>query len=314
MSEDKIRHIGRAEQTVIYLGKLFRMFLFQNDWKVLPMSALIAGVVTVVVGMNIFKTMEGTLLGAFALSCVCVWNGFFNSIQVICRERAIIKREHRSGMHISSYVAAHMIYQAVICLAQVIITIEVCKRLGMLLPEASLVTPWPRIDFGITLFLITYSSDMLALLISSFAKTTTSAMTIMPFLLIVELLFAGAVFSLPDATKPISNLTVTKWGLTAICAQGNYNSLPMVTVWNSALQMKDLEIDGQKPLLATFVYIEENGYRDEVLMKSGELNQVPEYNFETGILVKSWIWLIVLTMVFVAAAIILLEGIDKDKR
>ena len=314
MSEDKTRYIGRCEQTAIYLGKLFRMFLFQNDWKVLPMSALIAGVVTIVVGMNIFITMEGTLLGAFALSCICVWNGFFNSIQVICRERAIIKREHRSGLHISSYIVAHMIYQAVLCILQVIITIVVCAKLGMMMPQGSLVTPWPLFDFGITLFLITYSSDMLALLISSFAKTTTSAMTIMPFLLIVELLFAGAVFSLPEETKFISNCTFTKWGLTAVCAQGNYNSLPMVSVWNSALQMKDLEMDGEKPLLDTFIYIEQNGYRDEVLMKSGELNQVPEYNFETGVLVKCWIWLIFWTIVYVVAAILLLERIDKDKR
>ena len=47
--------------------------------------------------------MEGTLMGAFAIACVCIWTGSFNSIQVICRERDVIKREHRAGMHISSY-------------------------------------------------------------------------------------------------------------------------------------------------------------------------------------------------------------------
>ena len=35
-------HRGRIAQIPIYLGKDFRMFIFQNDWKVLPMSALIA--------------------------------------------------------------------------------------------------------------------------------------------------------------------------------------------------------------------------------------------------------------------------------
>ena len=114
----EIKHIGRVEQTVIYLGKLFRMFILQSDWKVVPMAAVIAGVVCFVVGDNLFKTMEGTLLGTFALSCICIWNGFFNSIQVICRERAIIKREHRAGLHMSSYVAANMIYQAFLCLSQ----------------------------------------------------------------------------------------------------------------------------------------------------------------------------------------------------
>ena len=82
----KIRHRGRLSQTIIYLGKLFRMFLFQNDWKVLPMSAIIAGLVCFAVGSNLYKTMEGTLTGAFALACVCVWNGFFNSIVYMQRE------------------------------------------------------------------------------------------------------------------------------------------------------------------------------------------------------------------------------------
>ena len=84
MSEMKIKkegHIGHVSQTFIYLGKFFRMFIFQNDWKVLPMSAIIAGLVCFAVGKNLFKTMEGTVLGAFALACICVWNGFFNSIQ-----------------------------------------------------------------------------------------------------------------------------------------------------------------------------------------------------------------------------------------
>ena len=90
----KIRHQGRVSQTLIYLRKLFRMLVFQNDWKVLPMSAVIAGLVCFVVGANLFKTMEGTLMGSFAMACICIWNGFFNSIQVIVRERPIIKREH----------------------------------------------------------------------------------------------------------------------------------------------------------------------------------------------------------------------------
>lgn len=93
-----IRHRSREAQVPIYLGKFFRMFIYQNDWKVLPMAAVIAGLVSYVVRKDFFLTMEGTLKGAFALTCIAIWNGCFNSIQVICRERNIVKREHRSGM------------------------------------------------------------------------------------------------------------------------------------------------------------------------------------------------------------------------
>lgn len=314
MKEYKVRHRGRFFQTIIYLGKFFRMFLFQNDWKVLPMAAVIAGLVGFSVGQNIYKTMEGTLMGTFAIACICIWNGFFNSIQVICRERAIVKREHRSGLHISSYVAAHMIYQAFLCIVQVVITIGVCMLMRVEIPHKSLITPWAVVDFGLTLFLITYCADMLALLISAFAKTTTTAMTIMPFLLIVQLLFSGAFFNLPQEAMPLTNLTATKWGLTALCAQGEYNSLPMVSVWNSALKMKDVEVEGEKPLLTIFREIESNNMRDDLLMKTGELNQNHDYDFDPAIVLRCWIWLFMWTVVYVILTVLLLESIDKDKR
>lgn len=313
MNTNSKGHIGHVSQTFIYLGKLFRMFLFQNDWKVLPMSAVIAGLVAFAVGKNLLVSMEGTLTASFALACICVWNGFFNSIQSICRERAILKREHRSGLHISSYIVAHMMYQAVLCLLQAVIIIAVCSAMKVQLPSKSLATSFPLLDFGITLFLITYCSDMLALLVSAIAKTTTAAMTIMPFLLIVQLLFSGF-FSLPNTVMPFTNLTVTKWGLTAICSQGDYNSLPMVSIWNNAYKMKDIEFEGEKPFKMVFDYIEKNDMREELLLKSAQLNQNPQFAFDSLILYKCWAWLIVLTLIYVGLAIIILEFIDKDRR
>ena len=308
------RHRGRLAQTFIYLGKLFRMFLFQNDWKVLPMSAVIAGLVSMAVGSNLYKSMEGTLMGSFALACVCVWNGFFNSIQSVCRERAIVKREHRSGLHITSYIAAHMIYQAMLCAMQVVITITICVSLNVKMPDRSLVTPIPVIDVGITLFLITYCADMLALLISSFARTTTTAMTIMPFLLIVQLLFSGGFFSLPREAMPFTNLTATKWGLTALCAQGDYNSLPMVSIWNNAMKLKNVEIEGEKPFFTVLKYVEDNDMRDDVLMFCAGQNQNPDYAFDKDNLYDCWFWLILWTLIYIGISVILLERIDKDRR
>ena len=66
----RIRHRGRGAQVWIYLGKMLRMFIYQNDWKVLPMAALIAGLVGMVIQKRLFVTMEGTLMGSFALVMV----------------------------------------------------------------------------------------------------------------------------------------------------------------------------------------------------------------------------------------------------
>ncbi|WP_029320800.1 ABC transporter permease [Butyrivibrio sp. AE3004] len=314
MRRRPIRHTGHFLQTIIYLGKLFRMFLFQNDWKVLPMSAIIAGLVAFTVGQNLYKTMEGTLMGCFAVACICIWNGFFNSIQVICRERAIVKRDHRSGLHITSYVAAHVIYQAVLCIAQSVITIIVFQIMSVEIPKKSLITDWAVVDIGITLFLITYCADMLALLISAFSRTTTAAMTVMPFMLIVQLLFSGGFFNLPQSVMPFTDLTATKWGLTALCAQGDYNSLPMVSVWNNAMKMRNIEVDGQKPVLEAFKFLEENNYKNDILMETAKQNQVEAYRFEKDAVYECWSWLIMWTIVYCLAAVVILEFIDKDNR
>ena len=237
-----IRHRGRGAQVGIYLGKLLRMFVYQNDWKVLPMAALIAGLVGMVIRRRLFITMEGTLLGAFAMVMVCIWNGCFNSIQVICRERDVIKREHRSGMHISSYIASHMIYQALLCLMQTAVTLYITKAVGVKYPAEGLFTKWMIVDYGISMFLITYASDMMSLWISCLARTTTTAMTIMPFVLIFQLVFSGGMITLPSWGNYLTPFTISNPAVSVLTAQGDYNHRPVMTIWDQVNKMRDREV------------------------------------------------------------------------
>jgi len=239
-----IRHRGRGAQVFIYFGKLLRMFVYQNDWKVLPMAALIAGLVGMVIRNRFFINMEGTLMGAFAMVCVCIWNGCFNSIQVICRERDVIKREHRSGMHISSYIVSHMLYQALLCLAQTGVTLFVTLKVGVQYPFEGLVTPLFLLDFGISMFLITYASDMMSLWVSTLARTTTTAMTIMPFVLIFQLVFSGGMLTLPAWTEPLTHFTISNPGLKVIATQADTNNRPYATIASMISKMRDSEVGG----------------------------------------------------------------------
>ena len=236
------KYRGRFGQIRIFLGKFLRMFVYQNDWKVLPMAALVAGMVSLVIRGGMFRNMEGTLEGAFAVACVAIWNGCFNSIQSICRERGIIKREHRSGMHISSYIAAHMLYQALLCLTQTVITVYIFRMMGVQFPDKAMFTSSMEFDFGITLFHITYAADMMALWISSVARSTTTAMTVMPFILIVQLVFSGGIFALPQWADPITDFTVSNYGLNCIAAQSDYNALPLSSGWSTLRRLRNEEI------------------------------------------------------------------------
>lgn len=334
--KDISRHAGRIRQIPIYLGKMFRMFVYMNDWKVIPMAAIIAGLVAYVTGKNMFITMEGTVVAALALACVCIWNGCFNSIQVVCRERDIVKREHRDGMHISSYIAAHMIYQAFLCLLQTIVTLAVCKYAGMAMPEAGFFTHLFRLEFGITIFLITYAADMMALAISCCVRTTTAAMTIIPFVLIFELLFSGSMFELSGMAQRLTDLSLAKWGINAMCAQADYNSLQMVSVWNQMAKLQDATLDDDtlqdmgmedgamqgygienaqiQPIRIFMDYLAQEGNAQELCYWMGSQNQKPEYAHTMGNILLCWISLLMFAMVFALASLLFLERIDKDKR
>ena len=221
-----VRHRGRIRQIGIFFRKFLRMFVYQSDWKVMPMAALIAGLVGFALGGDFGKTMEGTLTGAFAVVCVCIWNGSFNSIQVVCRERDVIKREHRSGMHVSSYILAHMMYQLLLCVLQVAVTLAVLVMVGMDFSGKGLLSGWLALDVGITMLLVTYAADLLSLWISTLVHTTTTAMTVMPFVLIFQLVFSGGLFSLPKALDPVVMLTISNPGLNAMASQTRVNGMP----------------------------------------------------------------------------------------
>ena len=275
----KLRHRGRMSQIPIYFGKQLRFFVNQSDWKVIPMAAIIAFLVGMVIRNKIFISMEGTLIGAFALACVGIWNGCFNSIQSVCRERPIIKREHRSGMHISSYIFAHMMYQMLLCLAQTGITLYVLILMDVPFPETGFMTPWMVVDIGITLLMITYASDMMSLFISSICHTTTGAMTVMPFVLIFQLVFSGGFIPLPAFVKPLANFTISNYGIKAITSQCGYNELPMKTAWDTLDKMRDKEIGGTVTLGQIMDLLDSKAVekrRDMEIMKSFTVGEVAD--------------------------------------
>ena len=103
MTEQRIS--GRG-QIAIYLGKCFRLFQNEKQWKNFLSSFIIITIISLVTGPEMFSSYEATNKGAFAIISACIWSGLFNSIQSICRERAIIKREYRTGLRIQPLSSA----------------------------------------------------------------------------------------------------------------------------------------------------------------------------------------------------------------
>jgi hypothetical protein len=131
-----------------------------------------------------------------------------------------------------------------LCLAQTLITLYVTMMTGVQYPREGTVTPLFIVDFIISMFLITYASDMLSLWVSSLAHNTTAAMTIMPFVLIFQLVFSGGMLDLPAWADTVSDFTISNPGLKVIAAQADINNRPYASIANMVGKMRDSSVSG----------------------------------------------------------------------
>lgn len=271
MSENRI---SRSGQIKIYTGKCFRAFKNEKQWINFLSALIITILVSIVTGSDFFNAYEATRKGCFAIICACIWMGLFNSIRSICRERDIIKREHRTGLHISSYIMAHVIYEMFLCAVEVlIILLVVFVRNIHYFPLKGVLTVGP-LDMYVTLFLVTFAADMLSLCISCFVTTENAAMTVMPFVLIAQLVLANVIFELEGITQRVSNLTVSKWGV-----QG---ALSIANTSKNVYQMYIWMDEGCDP--------------------------------KVGVLLSKWGMLLLFAAIYIVVSILVLKRVDKDKR
>lgn len=306
---------GRIGQTRIYVGKFFRIFMNEKNWKLLIFAAIVSFLIALVLGNKMFLIKEPTRTNFFAIICACIWIGIFNSIQVICRERDIIKREHRTGMHITSYVAAHMIFQFLICLVQALVMTGI-YAMATHFPKHGLVTGSFIVDFFITMLLVTYASDVLGLMVSALVKSTTTAMTIMPFILIIQLIFSGTIFALTGPAKTVSDLTIAKWGQRVLNIEANLNELPSELLDSEIEMINEQEEINQIREMLPPDYVEQF---DEALYAHiqeylHEKTYRKIYEYKPELVLKRWGYLVIFTLIYGLICVISLEFIDRDKR
>ncbi len=235
-----MNHISVGKQIGIYIKKHFRIFCNEHGWNFIIFGAIISLVVCSVVGPDMFDSYEDTKSGFFSIICASIWIGIFNSIQSICKERDILQYEYRSGLKISSYVMSHLIYQALICFIQMIILmIMYCVFVDF--PEDGLLLPFSLLEYAITIYLVMLSSDAMGICISSLVKNPATAMTTMPFILILQLVMSGVLFDLEGIVEIIACITISKWGMEAVGSIGNLNDpdLPLrITLENPSIALE----------------------------------------------------------------------------
>jgi ABC-type multidrug transport system ATPase subunit/ABC-type multidrug transport system permease subunit len=150
----------------------------------------------------------------FLLVTAALWLGLIDSCREIVKERAIILRELAVGVRLDAQVIAKSVILCLIAAIQCLLLIAV---VAVLRPFHS-----PLGSYGETLGLLiltSWSMIGLGLLISTVARSVDQATSVIPLLLIPQLLFGGALVALERmgvGIQAVADLTVSRWAFAGV--------------------------------------------------------------------------------------------------
>lgn len=167
-----------------------------------------------------------TQTGLFMLVCVAIFVGICNSIQEVCKERNILKREYMTNLNLGSYILSKLIVQALLCALQMILVLGIFALFvnGKHLSTSGVIFGSIWIEYFITMFLLCFASDTLALFISSIVKNSSTANIFIPIVLIVQIVFSGVLFDLGNTFEKIAYLMFSKWGIAGLAITSHLNN------------------------------------------------------------------------------------------
>ena len=173
-----------------------------------------------------FQNYDDTKSILFALCCAGIWIGLFNSIQEICKERVILRREYMSGLRLGNYMISKLCIQFIISLIQTLVIMVLFQFLvgGA---ENGIIFKYAFVENSVTLLLTIFSSATMGLVVSSASQNADRAMAMAPFILIIQLLFSGILFKLSGIGNFISKFTISRWSIEGLGSTANLNDMPL---------------------------------------------------------------------------------------
>ncbi len=154
-----------------------------------------------------FEFMEPTKSCLFAVLMCTIWSGLFNSIAMFYNESDYTMDEFTKVLPVKVYVISNIINQSLLCLVEAVLSVVIFSRFFDYEFDG-LVTPVMNLDYIITFFLILFSADMLGFAVGVLVKNITTAMTLIPIVLITQFLFSGCLFDLDGILKFFSRFTI----------------------------------------------------------------------------------------------------------
>ena len=271
---------------------------FFGDKKKVAVSLLMPFIIGFIIVLicrngNIGVLYEDTRFTLFIIVAAAIYMGMFNSLALVCKERAILKREYITGMSLGAYIVGTMLFQMMIVAVEgALFGTIYWYGLGLDFGGEAIMPMFVMAEFIVTIVLIMMVSDALGILVSCLAPTAEITNLIAPAIAVVQLVLSGVLFNLTGWKRVLSFVTVSKWGMDSLGSILNILALDRRTV---------TYLDGQ--VVAMFPNL--NGFTD---------TEIKIYEHTIGHLIITWGALIVLAVVICIACVVFLKLIKYDKR
>ncbi|MCJ7548094.1 MAG: ATP-binding cassette domain-containing protein [Anaerolineae bacterium] len=166
-----------------------------------------------------------TLLFIMALASVLL--GLFASVYEIVKEWSIYQRERMVSLRILPYLASKTIVMGLFSLLQSLFFL-IAIGLRADYPAAGVLLP-ATVEIYITLVLGTMAAMLMGLLISAIVPNANIAIYLVFLALMFQMIVSGVLFDLPGLSQSAAGFTLTPWGMEALGASTNVESLNQLT-------------------------------------------------------------------------------------
>ncbi|GHO84420.1 FHA domain-containing protein [Dictyobacter formicarum] len=150
----------------------------------------------------------------FIMAFATVLFGCINGAREIVKEAAIYRRERTVNLGILPYMFSKIVVLGLLCLFQsAILTLVV--EIGEPLRQGVFLSP--ILETYITLCLTSLAGLMIGLTISAIAPNNDRAISLVPIILLPQVIFSGAIIPLKDwVTQIIATIFPTRWAMAAL--------------------------------------------------------------------------------------------------
>ncbi|EHC10105.1 FHA modulated ABC efflux pump with fused ATPase and integral membrane subunits [Fischerella thermalis JSC-11] len=158
----------------------------------------------------------------FIFSCIGIWVGLSSSVREIVKEAAIYARERLINLGLFPYLGSKVAIRSGLVLLQTLLIVA-AVLIGFKSPEYNLL-PW-FLGLGITTFLTLLASVSLSLMVSALVKTENEANSILPLIMIPQIILSGVLFEMTGLAAKLGWLTISRWSIGAYGILVNVNAM-----------------------------------------------------------------------------------------